>query len=137
MFAKKDLGSLRNRIGSIQVRALRIFSIKFNSQVNARMGKISKEDATSQTVEVLVALKKLGEKLSPEEDNFLRENRSQVMADFDKVGNEIGYSTCFSCVTMMQEAAPSLLYCQVLLVKSSAPRLKLIFRLCILCESEI
>eukprot|EP01105_Mastigella_eilhardi_P007354 TRINITY_DN18829_c0_g1_i1.p1 TRINITY_DN18829_c0_g1~~TRINITY_DN18829_c0_g1_i1.p1 ORF type:complete len:204 (-),score=77.46 TRINITY_DN18829_c0_g1_i1:142-723(-) len=76
MFAKKDLGSLRNRLAQVHV--------------NAKLGKVGKEQETQETLEILTALKKLGEPLSPEETNFLMENRTQVMAEFDKVDNQIG-----------------------------------------------
>ncbi|KAH3731580.1 Zinc finger protein [Pelomyxa schiedti] len=76
MFAKKDLGSLRSRLSSIQM--------------NARLGKIPRDQVVLDTVEVLAALKKLGERLSPEELHFLQEHRSHIMADFDEVDSDIG-----------------------------------------------
>jgi len=76
MFAKKDKGKLRGRLGTIQM--------------NLKLGKVTREQATNQMVEVLVALKKLGEKLSAEEQSFLEKNASAVMAEFDNVTGEMG-----------------------------------------------
>jgi len=78
MFAKKDLGSLRQHLTSLQT--------------GAKLGKISKEKYTQQAVEILTALKKLGEKITPEEENFLQENRSKAMAEFESAKSEIGQS---------------------------------------------
>lgn len=76
MFAKKDSGQLRGRLNAITM--------------NMKLGKLTREQGTMQAVEVLVALKKLGEKLSPDEQNFLDQNRSAVMAEFEQVSAEIG-----------------------------------------------
>ena len=76
MFAKKDKGKLRGHLDAIQM--------------NHRLGKLTKEQATQQTVEVLVALKKLGEPLSSEEQRFLEKNASSAMAEFDSVNEEMG-----------------------------------------------
>jgi hypothetical protein len=76
MFAKKDSGQLRGRLNAINM--------------NLKLGRITREQCTMQAVEVLLALKKLGEKLSLEEQNFLDQNRSAVMAEFDQVSSELG-----------------------------------------------
>lgn len=76
MFAKKDSGQLRGRLNTIQM--------------NVKLGKTTREQATAQIVEVLLALKKLGETLSTEEQNFLEKNRSAVMSEFETVSDEMG-----------------------------------------------
>lgn len=76
MFAKKDRGKLRGRLGAIQM--------------NLKLGKVTREQATQQMAEVLVALKKLGEPLSADEQSFLEQNASAVMAEFDNVTGEMG-----------------------------------------------
>ena len=39
-----------------------------------------------QAAEILIALKKLGEKLKPSEEAFLAQNKTASMADFEAVG---------------------------------------------------
>mmetsp|Transcript_19254 Transcript_19254/g.26950 ORF Transcript_19254/g.26950 Transcript_19254/m.26950 type:complete len:192 (-) Transcript_19254:63-638(-) len=79
MFAKKDRNSLRTHL--------------VNLQTNARLGKISKETYTQQAVEILTALKKLGEGLTADEEQFLSANSSKAMKDFEAVANDIGEGT--------------------------------------------
>jgi len=38
----------------------------------------------------LTALKKLGEKLTDDEEAFLQENKSKTMAEFESVDNDMG-----------------------------------------------
>lgn len=63
-------------------------------QVNrdAKIGKIPKEQATQQAVEILTALKKLGEKLTPEEENFMQVNSSSSLKEFEQVTSDLGES---------------------------------------------
>jgi len=79
MFAKKDRGSLRQHLVTLQT--------------GTRLGKISKEAYTQQAVEILTALKKLGEALTPEEETFLTANKTEAMKDFDKASTDIGQAT--------------------------------------------
>eukprot|EP01111_Echinosteliopsis_oligospora_P010960 TRINITY_DN349_c0_g1_i1.p1 TRINITY_DN349_c0_g1~~TRINITY_DN349_c0_g1_i1.p1 ORF type:complete len:210 (+),score=66.89 TRINITY_DN349_c0_g1_i1:53-631(+) len=76
LFAKKDQGSLRARMEEIQ-RSM-------------KLGKMSKDVAVEQTVEILGALKKLGEPLTPEEDRFLEAHKTASMQDFEKANTNIG-----------------------------------------------
>jgi len=76
MFAKKDHGSLRQRLTSLQT--------------SHKLGKISNEDFTQQTAEILTALKKLGEKISDQEEAFLQENKTKAMSEFESVANDMG-----------------------------------------------
>jgi hypothetical protein len=43
-------------------------------------------------VEILAALKKLGETLSPAESEFLEKHRSQALSDFEKFDTAVGQS---------------------------------------------
>jgi len=79
MFAKKDRSSLRQRLTSLQT--------------SVKLGKISKEAYTQQAVEILTALKNLGEKITSEEETFLTDNKTKAMQDFEKVANDIGQIT--------------------------------------------
>jgi len=76
MFAKKQPGQLRQRLAEIE-RDLKI-------------GKLPYEEATQQKVEILTALKKLGEQLSGEEVSFLQSNSSDSLKQFEKVTGDIG-----------------------------------------------
>jgi len=76
MFAKKDHNSLRQHL--------------INLQTGVKLGKVTKEAYTSQAVEILTALKKLGEKLTDDEEAFLQENKSKTMAEFESVDNDMG-----------------------------------------------
>jgi len=69
MFATKNGGQLRARLGALQREQ--------------RLGKLSGEVYVLQAVEVLSALKKLGEALSPEEQAFLEQHMTANMAAFE------------------------------------------------------
>jgi len=58
-----------------------------NLQRDSKLGKISKDAFNQQATEVLAALKKLGQTLSPEESNFLSQNMNKPLEDFEKVSN--------------------------------------------------
>jgi len=55
-----------------------------------KIGKIPKSQAVGQSVEILTALKKLGEKLSPEEETFLQSNSSSSLKEFEQVSGSLG-----------------------------------------------
>lgn len=60
---------------------------------------MAKEDATQQTVEILTALKKLGDKLTVEEEAFMAANSSSSLKQFEQVSGELGmYSRVQLCV---------------------------------------
>lgn len=75
LFAKKQPGQLRQRLSEISR--------------DAKIGKIPKEVATEQSVEILTALKKLGDDLSPEEENYLQNNSSASLKEFEKVSGNM------------------------------------------------
>jgi len=79
LFAKKDRGSLRQHL--------------VNLQTGLKLGKVSKEVYTQQTVEILTALNNLGEKLTTDEENFLAANKTEALKDFDKASGDIGQAT--------------------------------------------
>ncbi|XP_077312057.1 protein LZIC [Lithobates pipiens] len=64
MFAKKQPGQLRTRLGEMD-RDLMV-------------GKLGRDLYTQQKGEILTALRKLGEKLTPEEEAFLAENDREI-----------------------------------------------------------
>ncbi|EGC30735.1 hypothetical protein DICPUDRAFT_157489 [Dictyostelium purpureum] len=80
LFAKKDQGSLRTKLGNIQR--------------DVKLGKVSKDEYIDQSVEILSALKKLGFAISPEEEHFLETHKSRLMSEFEKVSNSnVGQGT--------------------------------------------
>ncbi|XP_006785598.1 protein LZIC [Neolamprologus brichardi] len=49
------------------------------------VGKLSRDVYTQQKMEILTALRKLGEKLTPEDETFLTENATATLSQFEKV----------------------------------------------------
>ncbi|XP_024147838.1 protein LZIC [Oryzias melastigma] len=71
LFAKKQPGQLRTRLAEMD-RDLMV-------------GKLSRDVHTQQKMEILIALRKLGEKLTAEEETFLTENATATLSQFEKV----------------------------------------------------
>ena len=57
---------------------------------DAKIGKLSADTAMQQKVEILAALKKLGESLAPEEEAYLQANGSSSLKQFEEVSGDIG-----------------------------------------------
>lgn len=76
MFAQRQPKLLRDRLSAIQ----REYKLK----------NISESDYKSAAVEILAALRKLGEQLTPEEAQFMADNMSAAMADFEKADDSLG-----------------------------------------------
>lgn len=76
MFAKKQPDQLREKLSQIER--------------DQKIAKLSLDVYEQQKVEVLSALQKLGETLSPSEMQFLEANASTVMKNFDVVTDEKG-----------------------------------------------
>ena len=55
-----------------------------------KVGKIPKGQATGQAVEILTALKKLGETLTPEEEAYLQSNSNASLKEFEQVSGSLG-----------------------------------------------
>lgn len=75
MFAKKQPGQLRQRLAEIRR--------------DEKVGKLSGDIATQQSVEILTALKKLGESLTPEEESYLQSNSSASLKQFEQVSGDL------------------------------------------------
>lgn len=75
MFAKKEPKLLREKLLELQR--------------DVKLSKITKENFTQQTIEVLSALKKLGEKLTEVEQQFLDKNITQELKNFVVVDQEV------------------------------------------------
>ena len=55
-----------------------------------KIGKIPSHQATGQCVEILTALKKLGDSLTPEEEAYLQANSSTSLKEFEQVSSTLG-----------------------------------------------
>ncbi|KAI5612226.1 protein LZIC [Silurus asotus] len=76
LFAKKQPGQLRTRLAEMDRDVM--------------VGKLSRDVYTQQKLEILTALRKLGEKLTAEDAAFLTENVSATLSQFEKVTANMG-----------------------------------------------
>lgn len=76
LFAKKQPGQLRTRLGEMDRDVM--------------VGKLPRDVYTQQKMEILTALRKLGEKLTPEDELFLAENVTATLSQFEKVTASLG-----------------------------------------------
>ncbi|EDQ92861.1 uncharacterized protein MONBRDRAFT_13808 [Monosiga brevicollis MX1] len=76
LFAKREPGQLRERLAEMER--------------DVKIGKISAQQQTEQKVEILTALRKLGEQISPEEAQFLSANSSAALDEFEQVSSNLG-----------------------------------------------
>lgn len=76
LFAKKQPGQLRQRLAEMQR--------------DLKTGHLSQAAYTQQAVEILTALKKLGEQLKPQEAEFLAVNTNAALSSFEKVSENMG-----------------------------------------------
>jgi hypothetical protein len=79
LFAKKQPGQLRGRLDALKR--------------DLKLGKLSSDAYTQQALEILTALKKLGETLSAEELHFLSANMTASLSAFERVEADIGKGT--------------------------------------------
>lgn len=70
--------------------------IMFSPQIrrDEKVGKLSGDVSTQQSVEILTALKKLGESLTPEEESYLQSNSSASLKQFEQVSGDLGMTLC-------------------------------------------
>ncbi|ELR58564.1 Protein LZIC [Bos mutus] len=54
------------------------------------VGKLARDLYTQQKVEILTALRKLGEKLTADDENFLSANAGAILSQFEKVSTDLG-----------------------------------------------
>ncbi|PNJ48160.1 LZIC isoform 1, partial [Pongo abelii] len=76
LFAKKQPGQLRTRLAEMD-RDLMV-------------GKLERDLYTQQKVEILTALRKLGEKLTADDEAFLSANAGAILSQFEKVSTDLG-----------------------------------------------
>ncbi|CAE7476766.1 LZIC [Symbiodinium sp. KB8] len=83
LFARKEAPTLRVRLAAVDQ--------------DHKLGKISPDTYKSQTLEIIVALKKLGEELTADEKAFLRDN-DDAMAQFESADQGIDSTVVSSAV---------------------------------------
>lgn len=76
MFAKKQPEALRHRLGELDTAQ--------------RLNKMTAVAFRNQKLEILSALKSLGDRLSAEEESFLATNMNETMAQFQSSANSLG-----------------------------------------------
>ncbi len=76
LFAKKQPGQLRQRLAAIER--------------DVKLGVLPESQGTGQQVEILTALSKLGDPLTPQELAFLQANSDQALLDFQKADTTLG-----------------------------------------------
>ncbi|KAK7129062.1 hypothetical protein R3I94_017318 [Phoxinus phoxinus] len=76
LFAKKQPGQLRTRLAEMDRDVM--------------VGKLPRDVYTQQKLEILTALRKLGEKLTTEDEAFLATNASATLSHFEKVTASLG-----------------------------------------------
>ncbi|XP_067951073.1 protein LZIC-like [Watersipora subatra] len=78
MFAKKQPGQLRQRLAEVRR--------------DEKVGKLQKDTAMHLALEILTALRKLGETLTPEEEAYLKQNSSSSLRQFEQVTSDLASS---------------------------------------------
>ncbi|XP_077168308.1 protein LZIC [Paroedura picta] len=76
MFAKKQPGQLRTKLAEMDRDLI--------------VGKLGQDLYTQQKLEILTALRKLGEKLIPDEEAFLLTNAGATLSQFERVSSDLG-----------------------------------------------
>ncbi|GIY85057.1 protein LZIC [Caerostris extrusa] len=71
MFVKKQPGQLRQKLSELER--------------DAKIGKLSQDVLNQQKIEILFALKKLGEDLNPSEAHFLQSHATVTMKEFEQI----------------------------------------------------
>eukprot|EP01115_Flamella_aegyptia_P004238 TRINITY_DN1855_c0_g4_i1.p1 TRINITY_DN1855_c0_g4~~TRINITY_DN1855_c0_g4_i1.p1 ORF type:complete len:192 (+),score=61.04 TRINITY_DN1855_c0_g4_i1:32-607(+) len=78
LFAKKEPDQLRQRLDHLKKQV--------------KLGKTTREAMLDQAVEILAALQKLGQELSPEEETFLEEHKTAAMSGFEDATQDLNAS---------------------------------------------
>jgi len=76
LFAKKQPGQLRQRLAALER--------------DTKLGTVPESASVGQQVEILTALSKLGDPLSPQERAFLQQHSDQALLDFQKADTTLG-----------------------------------------------
>lgn len=94
MFAKKQPDQLRFKLDQVCVQPVStkgtdvsLISSLLKIERDFKFNKISGMELTEKKMEILLALKKLGENLTPTQNEFLASNCPDSMKTFQKVSN--------------------------------------------------
>ncbi|XP_059960790.1 protein LZIC-like [Mesoplodon densirostris] len=99
LFAKKQPGQLWTRLAGFpdqgsNPRPLhwKADSLLLDHQMDRDLmvGKLERDLYTQQKVEILTALRKLGEKLTADDEAFLSANAGAILSQFEKVSTDLG-----------------------------------------------
>eukprot|EP01108_Squamamoeba_japonica_P009167 TRINITY_DN8459_c0_g1_i1.p1 TRINITY_DN8459_c0_g1~~TRINITY_DN8459_c0_g1_i1.p1 ORF type:complete len:190 (-),score=74.99 TRINITY_DN8459_c0_g1_i1:16-585(-) len=90
-FAKREPGQLRQRYTALEREH--------------KLGKISDGAFTQQALELLTALKRLGQELSAREEAFLGDNQTAALASFEKVGDSSADASILSSAASQVKSA--------------------------------
>ena len=94
MFARKEQPQLKQRLAEVFDSLIIIFSFclfwYLQIEQNIKLGKIIAKDGVSQKVEILCALKKLGEKLTDAQEDYLNVNMNASLKQFEIASSSIG-----------------------------------------------
>ncbi|CAD5121772.1 DgyrCDS10249 [Dimorphilus gyrociliatus] len=74
LFAKKQPAQLRIKLAEIER--------------DAKIGKMTSSESSTKKLEILMALKKLGEYLTAEENNYIEKQSSNKMKEFEQVASD-------------------------------------------------
>ncbi|XP_014673110.1 PREDICTED: protein LZIC-like [Priapulus caudatus] len=91
MFAKKQPGQLRERLAQLDR--------------DAKIGRLSADDHSQQKLEILAALKKLGETLRADEESYLQVNADAALKAFEQVSGCVGEGVLQMAGSQVQQAS--------------------------------
>eukprot|EP01147_Barroeca_monosierra_P010101 gene10101-2268_t len=91
LFAKREPGQLRSRL------------VELDKQVS--IGGVSKDTATEQKVEILTALRQLGEQITPEEVHLLTQHSTAALNEFQRVSEELGSNVLAQAGSQVRDAS--------------------------------
>eukprot|EP00316_Scyphosphaera_apsteinii_P012658 CAMPEP_0119320442 /NCGR_PEP_ID=MMETSP1333-20130426/52462_1 /TAXON_ID=418940 /ORGANISM="Scyphosphaera apsteinii, Strain RCC1455" /LENGTH=219 /DNA_ID=CAMNT_0007327163 /DNA_START=46 /DNA_END=706 /DNA_ORIENTATION=- len=89
LFARKQPAALRRRLEEIDR--------------DVKLGKIETGCVADQVVEILTALKKLGDPLAPKEERFLQQHRSEKMSEFEAIEENDAVEVSLAAYTKAQD----------------------------------
>eukprot|EP00043_Microstomoeca_roanoka_P004323 m.48974 g.48974 ORF g.48974 m.48974 type:complete len:196 (-) comp12439_c2_seq1:93-680(-) len=91
LFAKREPGQLRSRISELEQQVA--------------IGGISKESMIEQKVEILTALRQLGEQITPEEVQFLTQHSTAALDEFERVSGELNANVLAKAGSQVKSAS--------------------------------
>lgn len=90
MFAKKQPDQLRVKLAQVSHNSVilkQLLNQFFQLERDHKINKLSEMELNEKKIEILMALKKLGEQLTSSESEYLQANASDSMKEFEKVSS--------------------------------------------------